>query len=430
MSTAPVEGPDQVGYGQLIRKNKNFRYLWFGQIVSLLGDWFNLIASASLIALLTESGFAIGGLFVVRMLAPFLVSPIAGVVADRYNRRTILLVTDILRAVAVFGFLFVRDASHVWLLYTLTAIQLGISGFFFPTRNAILPDLVPETGLGAANALSSATWSVMLALGAAIGGLVSGTWGIYPAFIIDGLTFLLSAVFIWQIKLDVTPAIDASDKTIAAGFKQYLNGLRYLGRHVDILVIALHKSVLSLLMFSGIQIAQVAISEQVFVIGEGGGIGLGIMFGITGVGTGIGPIMARYITGDKDRLLRLAIILGYIIGGVGLVVAAPLFSFGLVLLGMTLRGIGGGIIWVFSTQLLLHMVPNEVRGRVFATEFALFTLMSAAGAALAGVGIDFISISGLLWWMAGLNIIPTLLWAFWVFRSKTAIEEAEATPVR
>ena len=430
MSRTTAANPAPVGYGQLVRENRNFRYLWFGQIISLLGDWFNLIASASLIALLTESGFAIGGLFVVRMLAPFLVSPIAGVIADRYNRRTILLVTDILRAITVFGFLFVRDASHVWLLYALTAVQLGISGFFFPTRNAILPDLVPPQGVGAANALSSATWSVMLAVGAAIGGLVSGTWGIYPAFIIDGLTFVLSAVFIWQIKLDVTTHVEDSNKTIIAGFRQYLNGLRYLGRHVDILVIALNKPFLSLLMFSGIQIAQVAISERVFVIGEGGGISLGIMFAITGVGTGLGPIIARYFTGDRDRYLRWAMIVGYIIGGAGLVVAAPLFNFGVTLLGMALRGLGGGIVWVFSTQLLLHMAPNEVRGRVFATEFAIFTLMSAIGAAVAGAAINPLGISGLLWWLAALNIIPTLLWTYWVINRKSVSKETEPASVR
>ena len=132
MSTAVAHTQDPVGYVQLVRQNSNFRNLWIGQIISLLGDWFNLIASASLIGLLTQSGIAVGGLFVVRLLAPFIVSPIAGVVADRYNRKTILIVADITRALTVLGFLFIRDPGQVWLLYTLTAIQMGISGFFFP----------------------------------------------------------------------------------------------------------------------------------------------------------------------------------------------------------------------------------------------------------------------------------------------------------
>jgi len=103
--SAYTQSQKPIGYGQLVRKNTNFRNLWFGQIISLLGDWFNLIASASLIGMLTQSGVAVGGLFVVRMLAPFIVSPLAGVVADRYNRKTILILTDITRALTVLGFL-------------------------------------------------------------------------------------------------------------------------------------------------------------------------------------------------------------------------------------------------------------------------------------------------------------------------------------
>jgi len=91
------------GYIELIRTNSRFRNLWLGQVVSLFGDWFNLIASAALISELTESKLAVGGLFVVRMLAPFLISPIAGVAADRYNRKLLLILTDLLRAVIVLG---------------------------------------------------------------------------------------------------------------------------------------------------------------------------------------------------------------------------------------------------------------------------------------------------------------------------------------
>ena len=102
----------QSSYIALIRSNRSFRYLWSGQIISLCGDWFNLIASAALIATLTQSGTAVGGLFVVRMLAPFLVSPIAGVVADRYSRKRIVISTDLLRAVVVLGFVLVREPEQ------------------------------------------------------------------------------------------------------------------------------------------------------------------------------------------------------------------------------------------------------------------------------------------------------------------------------
>jgi MFS family permease len=421
LSTAAVPNPAPLGYGELIRGNRNFRFLWFGQIVSLLGDWFNLIASASLVSMLTPSEFAVGALFLVRYLAPFLVSPMAGVVADRYNRKHVLIVADLTRALIVFGFLLVRDPRHVWLLYVLTGLQLAISGFFFPTRTAILPDLVPARGIGAANAISSGTWSVMLALGAAIGGLVSGYWGMYPAFVVDGLTFLLSALLIAQIALDITPGIDASQRTIRSALGQYLDGLRYLRRHGDILVIALHKAAISLFMFSGLQVIQVAIAENLFVIGIGGGISLGLMFGIGGVGTGVGPFAARRFTGDRDRWLRLAITLGYLLGALGLVITGTLVNFGVVLLGLLLRGVGGGIIWVFSTQLLLQLVAPQVRGRVFATEFAMFTLTSAVGAILVGGLLDTaLGIGGSIWLMAGLSLLPAALWVLWLARGKAA----------
>jgi MFS family permease len=416
------------GYLALVQENRNFRLLWFGQIVSLFGDWFNLIASAALISQLTDSGLAIGGLFVVRMLAPFLISPFAGVAADRYNRKHLLILADISRAVVVLGFLLVKSPSQVWLLYLLTFIQLAISGIFFPTRNAILPDIVSPRQLGPANALSSATWSVMLALGAALGGVVAGEWGIHPAFIIDAFTFILSAAFIVGIRYSPPDLLIDAQKSIRAALGQYVEGLRYLKENLDILVLTLHKSANGLFASGSFQVIQVALAEQVFVIGEGGGTSLGILYAITGVGTGIGPIIARWFTGDRDQPLRIAIALSYAITILGLILAAQVTSIGLVLLGTLLRAVGGGINWVFSTQLLLQLVPNQVRGRVFSTEFAGLTLANALGAALTGYILDdtALGISGLLWLLAILTAIPGILWLLWMAvgpRSKPAMEE-------
>ena len=408
---------ETIGYGALVRGNRNFRYLWWGQIVSLLGDWFNLIASASLTAQLTESGFAIGGLFVVRMLAPFLVSPVAGVVADRYDRKQILVITDVVRGVTVLGFLLVRRPEDVWLLYVLTGIQFAASGFFFPARNAILPDVVSNEALGAANALTSATWSVMLALGAALGGVVAGIWGNETAFVVDALTFGLSAVLLWQIRYRATTSLD-SERTIRAGLTQYLDGLRYLRRYRDIFFIVLHKAAVTWLVSSGFQVLQVTISEKVFVIGEGGSIGLGLLYMMVGIGTGVGPIAGRWWTGDDPRLLRRAIVGGYLVAAVGLFMVATLQSFGFVLAGTFFRGIGAGLVWVFSTQLLLQLVPNAVRGRVFATEFAIHSLSSAVGAAMVGGLVDVMSIGGMLNWMGALTVLPAGLWLLWLIVGK------------
>ena len=408
----------KTGYLKLIRDNANFRNLWFGQIISLLGDWFNLIASASLVASLTQSGLAVSGLFVIRMIAPFAISPIAGVFVDRYNRKKLLIGSDVTRAIIVIGFLFVREPAHVWILYTLTGLQLGISGFFYPARSAILPDIVSENELGAANALGSSTWSIMLSLGAALGGVVAGRWGIYPSFVIDAATFMLSAFFISRISY-TQPISGGSGEMVLDALKEYIDGLNYLIENRNILIVSSLKAANSLAT-GAFQVIQVYLAESIYKIGEGGSTSLGLMYAVVGAGTGFGPIWARLVTGDKPSKMRVAIALSFLIGFIGLLMVAPLPAFSIILLGIFLRGFGGGINWVFSTQLLLTSVPNRYLGRVFSTEFALMTLASAAAAYAGGWGIDqeTISINGIIWGMAILLAGFGIMWTIWLMFKK------------
>ena len=405
-----------VGYMALIRQNANFRWLWCGQVVTLLGDWLNLIASAILITALTGSGLAIGILFTIRMLAPFVVAPLAGICADRYNRKHLLIITDIVRVFIVFGFLFIRDASHIWLLYTLTTLLFAVSGFFSPARSAILPDITTPRELGTANALGAATWSVMLAVGAAIGGFTTGLFGSQTAFVVDGLTFALSAVFLLGIKLP-----DSASTATDPQARTQLTAFRYMRQHPDIFFIVVHKAAIALLLSSGFQVVQIEIAKDHFVIGVGGAISLGLMYCMNGIGSGLGPILARRWTGDRDKPLRISISLGYLIGTFGLAVTAPLLGLVEVLIGGFIRSIGGGIAWVFSTQLLLQRAPNEIRGRIFGTEFALFTLMGGVATAIVGALLDRFHVGTILWGMVGLPVIPAVLWGLWQ-RHSSSIE--------
>ena len=213
-----------------------------------------------------------------------------------------------MRVFIVFGFLLVRDESDIWLLYTLTTLLFAVSGFFSPARSAILPDVTSPRELGTANALGAATWSVMLALGAAIGGITTGLFGSQTAFFIDGLTFALSAVFLFGIKLPRT-----SSETHGTAARAKRSALRYMRQHPDIFFIAIHKAAIALLLSSGFQVVQVEIAKSHFVIGVGGAISLGLMYCVNGIGSGIGPILARHWTGDRDKPLRISISLGYVI---------------------------------------------------------------------------------------------------------------------
>src|SRR5678815_4347597 len=177
-------------YFSLLQLRPQFRSLWLAQVISLMGDWFNTIASVIIVSRYSASGLAVGGLFLARALPPFLLSPVAGVVADRFARRTILILSDILRACIVLGFLLVDRPGRLWLLYVLTVLQFSVSAFFEPARAALVPALVENKELLTANTLSSITWSAMLALGGAIGGLTASLFGVKVSLVVDALTFL------------------------------------------------------------------------------------------------------------------------------------------------------------------------------------------------------------------------------------------------
>src|SRR6187401_2309459 len=157
----------------LLRENRAFRLLWFGQVVSQLGDWFNSVALYALLYQLTGSASSVALMMVMQMLPAALVGPGAGVIVDRWDRRKIMIAADVFRDVAALGLLFVRSPSGVWFAYVVTALMVGAVGFFEPARSASIPIIVPRDRLVTANAVATATWSAMLAIGAVAGGAVA-----------------------------------------------------------------------------------------------------------------------------------------------------------------------------------------------------------------------------------------------------------------
>lgn len=378
-------------YVDLLKRNRNYRYLWLGAVVSQIGDWFNLIAAAALIAGLTSSGAAISYLFLARYLPLFAFSPLAGVLADRFDRRRLMILSDLLRAVTVVGFLLVREPQHVWLFYLLTVGQFAFSAVFTPARSAVLANVVVEKDLVTANALDSFTWSTMLAVGSLLGGLVAGSLGVQAAFVLDGLTFVGSA---WLVGLIVLPAglAQARQAMAVGGWLSFVDGLRYLRHEPSILVISLVKGGGSL-VWGAVNVLEIVYAKEVFPLKGGASFTLGIIYAISGLGTGFGPLLMRRWFGDGSARLRWAITVGFGLLAVGLwgLSAAPNFAWFSV--ATLVRTIGSGTIWVFSAALLQMSVPDRFRGRVFAFEFAFLTLTQSisifwAGYAQDGLGWD------------------------------------------
>ena len=384
---------EPVGYIDLLRRNRAFRQLWLGQVVSQMGDWFDTIALYTIILNLTGSGRDVGLLLVARFVPSFLFGPLSGVVADRFSRQRIMIISDVLRALVVLGFLFVRRADQLWIVYVLTVLQLALSTFFEPAKTAAIPSIVEDRELVAANAISSVTWSVMLTLGAAIGGLITGWFGTDVAFILDAATYLLSAALIASIRVQKRRKRERQKLTFgrALGITETIEGIRYVKDRPRVLALLLVKPAWGL--GGGILTLLAVFGERIFPVGKSAATGIGVLFAARGIGTAVGPIVARRMAGEIDRRMQASIGIAFLIGGAFYIAfgSATSFIFALIVLGVA--HCGGSILWVFSTVILQRAVADNFRGRVFAAELALLTLTMAASNYVTGELLDRFQIS-------------------------------------
>ncbi len=395
-------------YTDLLRRNHQYRNLWIARVISNLGDWFNLLASAALVAQITPSGAAISYLFLARMLPVFFVTPFAGVLADRMSRRSIMITADVLRTITVLGFLLVDNPDDLWLFYGLTILQFALSALYNPAHSALIPNIVEPRDLVTANALDGFTWSVMLAIGALLGGIASALFGVTAAFIIDAASFLLSAYFVMRVTLVY---VDKRTSAQRGGLLDFVDGLRYLRLRPILLGLALVKAA-GALVWGVVNVLEVPLANQVYPLNGSGTLTLGLIYTVVGVGTGIGPLLMRRWFGDEYSRVLWAIGASFILLTAGVLGMSLAPGLGWALAGVLLRAVGSGAVWVFSSVLLQKLTQDAFRGRVFAFDFTAFTLTQSIGIIWAGYVQDTLGMSiqqGLLS-AAVVSFVVTLLW--------------------
>jgi MFS family permease len=369
-------------YRSFLQLRPKYRSLWLAQVISLSGDWFNTIASVIIVNRYSASGLAVGGLFIARALPPFLLGPVAGVVADRFDRRKVLILSDVLRAGIVLCFLLIDRPERLWLLYVLTVLQFSVSTFFEPARAALVPALVENDELIKANTLASITWSAMLTLGGALGGLTASLFGVRVSLIVDALSFLVSAVLVLSITGQFrSNAVHA----LESGWKNFVDGLRYVRKNLDVGLVTLVKA---LGQVGSFDIISAIYASRVFREGQEGATTLGLMFTAFGVGAVIGPLIANRLGDSSVTWLRRAILGGFVCMPLAWLIVGVAPSLPIALLGCILRGIGGSVNWTYSDVLLQMSVPNHLLGRVFAFDFAVFTLAVSISLWLTGFITD------------------------------------------
>jgi MFS family permease len=377
-----------VSYLSILRNNRNFRLLFIGQTISQLGDWFNAVAIFALLLDLTGSATAVAWMMIVQFLPVAVVGPLAGVVVDRVDRRRLMIITDLLRGSLVLLLLVVRRPDQVWIAYVVMAVTVGAQGFFEPARTATIPNITSAEELMPANALSSATWSAMLAIGASIGGLVTALAGRNVAFVVNAASFFVSAYFIAQTRYNSRPPDGPRLTGILAltGITDLIEGFGYVRRHRHVAALMLVKAGWGLA--GGVLLLLAIFGERVFPVAGGSAAGIGVLYGARGVGAGLGPIALRWILGQEPGRLRRTIAPAFFMVGIFYMALAGAPRLWVAALCVLLAHFGGAILWVFSTVLLQLEVPDRFRGRVFAAELALVTLLSSVSSYWTGHQLD------------------------------------------
>ena len=369
------------GYLGLIRHNRDFRLLYVGALISLGGDWFLTVALLDLVLTLTGSATLASVMLLCQSLPIFIVTPLAGSLVDKVDRRKLMIGVDLIRVAACLLPLFARSAALLPFAYTgVVIIALG-SAYFEPAAQAALPNVVAEEDLGRANVLMGATWGTMLAVGAGIGGIVTMRFGRDTSFVIDSLSFLASALILSRIRARFSERPNANHEhpPLREAIRETV---RYARKHPRVLALLTAKGGYG--MGAGVVAMLGVFGKEVF---HSGAFGIGVLFAARGIGALSGPFLIRAATARSDQQYRL-ISLATLVFGLGYMGLALSHGLWIGALAVGIAHLGGGAQWLTSTFGLQKEVPDWIRGRIFAADYGLVTLTMSISSLAAGLLCD------------------------------------------
>jgi MFS family permease len=422
-----------VTYRQLLAGNPDFRRLWTGQVVSEIGDWLNNIAVLALVIQLAGAGrvgLAIAVYAIARHLPLFLFGPIAGVVVDRVDRRRVLIVADLARALLALGFLFANRSQSLAVIYVVGASLFSVSAFFNAAKRATIPNLVRGTDeLLSANSLSASTTAATIAIGSALGGVAATFFGRDAVFILNAFTFLASAEMIRRISRRTRAVSTAPPQTLRrsplfAYFTDFREGLRYVKREptlAAIFVVAAgwglgNGAARALYSIFGALLGQETVegwsSAAREFITHPTDFGISVLFVAMGLGGALGATFARRFNSGPGDALGARLGRSLTLDGLGLFLFSLMPNLWAASLVLVAREMNFAIWWTAQQTILMKRTDDAFAGRVFASFETLTTLMMVGSMLVSGAAADragirpvaalgglVITLSGLLWFI-------------------------------
>ena len=378
------------------------------QVVSFLGDWFAFVALAGLVEDVTDSRFLVSLVLVSMTIPGLFMSPIAGSFADRFDRRKILIVVSILQAFAAL-LLLLHSVAGIWITFVAQCLIAALASFVGPSSSASVPNLVDnDDDLRKTNALFGSTWGTMLAVGAALGGVFAAVFGRNAAFIANAVSFVVAALLFSGVKRPMqserTQNSNKGRVRPIADMKEAINVAKK-----DPVILALLCSKMTFAVGAGIVSQLAVLASNVFNVGDSG---RGLLIGVRGIGSGLGPILGARIAGrDMAKLLKVC-------GYAGLVfavcyVGAALSPFiGMAAVFIALAHLSGGAQWTLSTLGLQMEAPDHVRGRVMAGDMAMVNTMIGFTSILAGLTSQFIGVRPAIIIFAAAAAVASVVYLF------------------
>jgi MFS family permease len=408
---------DSLTYIQLLRRNRSFRRLWFGQVISELGNWFNFLAALGLVRQVSHGSAEVTTFMLLARLVPFtLFAPLAGAFVDRWSRRTVMIVTDLARVTFALGFLLIRSPEDLWLAYVCTALLSLFTAFFEAAKNAAVPNITGERDLLAGNALMFSSRFLLMSFGAALGGWTAANFGYQAAFIVNAFSFLASAYSVWLVPERETKE-QPPDTAVRiqqprpSYWKDIRDGWSYIVTHTTVAAI-LAINVLWATGGGAINLISDRLGGIVFAGERGisGDSAVAALYFAAGMGLFVGMMIARRVGSYFQVVGRTAEFIGWCLVVQGLLFAligvAP--SLWLACLLLFIGRILLGAEFAVQETLLMRLVPDNLRGRVSTTDRATELLVWSFSTAIAGWSLRAITprtltvISGLLSATSGL----------------------------
>lgn len=399
-------------YADLLRRNRDFRRAYLATLVSLGGDWFALIPLLNLLARETGSGLWGGLVLGAETALTALLSPYAGSLVDRLDRRRVLITCDVACAALIPLLLLVRGPSTAWVALVVMGGLAAAKAFTFPASSAALPNLVDPADLPAANVLTGSAWGVMLAVGAALGGVFDSVLGPQTCFLLDSASFAVSAALLALIRRPFQERVTGGRPRMREDMSETA---AYVRTHPQVAALVTVKSAVGL---GNGTLALFPLLTTSFGVGP---VGTGLFFAARGLGALLGPLAVRPFSARPD--LRWSLL----VGGMALYglaylafAATPWFLLGLLL--VVVAHVGGGANWVSSSYALQDCVPDALRGRVFALDFMLATLAVSASQVVGGVLSGALPTRPLVAAFGCVTLAYAALWWLLTRRVRSAVE--------